>query len=120
MPSIQLFSDTTPTPEYAFPRPERLVTGNPQRTTWHHFTNDSGEVFMGIWASEEGAWRIEMGLTEDEYFYVISGHGQLIAETGEVREFIAGDAVIIPAGFKGTFRVIEKLTKHYVITDRKA
>lgn len=120
MPRIQLFADTTPTPEYDFPRPERLVTGNPQRTTWHHFTNDSGEVFMGIWASEVGAWRIEMGPTEDEYFYVISGRGELIAETGETREFTVGDAVIIPAGFKGTFHVIETLTKHYVITERKA
>ena len=75
---------------------------------------------MGIWASEVGAWRIEMGPTEDEYFYVINGRGQLIAETGETREFTVGDAVIIPAGFKGTFHVIETLTKHYVITERKA
>ena len=120
MPRIQLFSDAPPAPEFDHPRPERSISGNPQRTTWNHFTNDSGEVFMGVWTSEVGAWRIEMGATEDEYFYVIAGRGRLISEEGEIREFAVGDAVIIPAGFKGTFEVIDTLTKHYVITDRKA
>jgi uncharacterized cupin superfamily protein len=120
MSTIQLFSDQQPEAEFDFPRPERLVEGNPQRTTWHHFTNDSGEVFMGVWASEVGAWRIEMGTTEDEYFYVTAGRGSLTDDTGLVREFTVGDAVVIPANYKGTFRVIEKLIKHYVITERKA
>ncbi len=120
MPAVQLFSDQQPEAEFDYPRPERLVAGNPQRTTWHHFTNDSGEVFMGIWASEVGAWRIEMGATEDEYFYVTAGAGSLTADDGVIRQFTVGDAVIIPAGFKGIFNVIEPLTKHYVITERKA
>lgn len=119
MSNILLFSDSNPTPEFDYPRPERLVTGNPQRTTWHHYTNDSGEVFMGVWASEVGAWRIEMSATEDEYFYVIGGCGRLIDESGAAREFKVGDAVVIPAGFKGVFEVKETLTKHYVITERK-
>lgn len=120
MNQVQLFSDTTPEPEYDYPRPERLVKGNPKRTTWHRYTNDSGEVFMGVWASEVGAWRIEMSPTEDEYFYVISGRGRLLNDDGLAREFQSGDAVVIPAGFKGVFEVLEELTKHYVITERKA
>lgn len=119
MPSIQLFSDQQPEAEFDHPRPERLVTGNPQRTTWPHFTNDSDEVFMGVWASEVGAWRIEMGPAEDEYFYVIEGSGNLTDEAGNCRVFGVRDAVIIPAGFKGTFTVTEPLKKHYVIVDRQ-
>ncbi|MGL4768329.1 MAG: cupin domain-containing protein [Formosimonas sp.] len=120
MKQVQLFSDQQPQAEFDYPRPERLVTGNPQRTTWHHFTNDSGEVFMGVWASEVGAWRIEMSATEDEYFYVLEGSGHLTDDSGQVRTFGVGDAVIIPAGYTGVFTVIEPLTKHYVITERKA
>ena len=76
-------------------------------------------MFAGVWASEVGSWRIEMGETEDEYFYVIEGSGAIIEENGERRTFAVGDAVIIPAGFKGIFEVTTALKKHYVIVERQ-
>ncbi len=118
-PRIQLFREQTTAPEFDHPRPERVVNGNPQRTTWNHFTNGSGEVFAGVWASEVGSWRIEMSESEDEYFYVIEGSGALIENNGERRVFEMGDAVIIPAGFKGIFEVTAALKKHYVIVERQ-
>ena len=119
-PTIQLFREMKTEAEIDYPRPDRLVSGNPQRTTWNHFTNASGEVFMGVWTCEVGSWRIEMGVDEDEYFYVIEGAGAIIETDGARREFTVGDAVIIPAGFKGTFEVTAPLKKHYVIIDRQA
>ena len=118
-PHIQLFREQTTAAEFDHPRSDRLVNGNPQRTTWNNFTNHSGEVFAGVWASEVGSWRIEMGETEDEYFYVIEGSGAIIEENGERRTFAVGDAVIIPAGFKGIFEVTTPLKKHYVIVERQ-
>ncbi|MFZ1891741.1 MAG: cupin domain-containing protein [Formosimonas sp.] len=115
---VQLFSDVLPEPEFDFPLEERRVSGNPKRTTWSHFVNDSGEVYMGVWASEVGAWHIEMGPTEDEYFYVIEGRGRIVGDLA-TKEFAAGDAVVIPAGFKGVFEVVETLKKHYVIVERQ-
>lgn len=119
-PNIILFREQNTAAEIDYPRPERLVTGNPKRTTWNHFTNASGEIYSGVWSSEIGSWRIEMSEHEDEYFYVISGNGALIQDDGQVREFGVGDAVIIPAGFKGIFEVRETLSKHYVICERNA
>ncbi len=119
-PRIQLFREQDTAPEFDYPRAERLVTGNPKRTTWNHFTNQSGELFAGVWASEVGSWRIEMSSGEDEYFYVIEGSGALIEEGGERRSFSVGDAVIIPAGFKGIFEVTAPLKKHYVICERNS
>ena len=118
-PHIQLFREQTTAAEFDHPRSDHLVNGNPQRTTWNNFTNHSGEVFAGVWASEVGSWRIEMGETEDEYFYVIEGSGAIIEENGERRTFAVGDAVIIPAGFKGIFEVTTPLKKHYVIVERQ-
>ena len=118
-PHIQLFREQTTAAEFDHPRSDRLINGNPQRTTWNHFTNHSGEVFAGVWASEVGSWRIEMGETEDEYFYVIEGSGAIIEGSGERRTFAVGDAVIIPAGFKGIFEVTTPLKKHYVIVERQ-
>ncbi|MCE1160549.1 MAG: cupin domain-containing protein [Burkholderiales bacterium] len=116
---IQLFREQNTAAEFDHPRSDRLVNGNPQRTTWNHFTNRSGEMFVGVWASEVGSWRIEMGETEDEYFYVIEGSGAIIEENGERRSFTVGDVVIIPAGFKGIFEVSTPLKKHYVIVERQ-
>ncbi len=106
-------------PEVDYPRPERLLMGNPKRTTWNHYCNDSGEVFAGIWACEPGAWRISMGAHEDEFFFVTRGRCRLRADDGVVSDCVAGQSLVIPAGFSGVFEVMEAMEKHYMIVDRK-
>jgi hypothetical protein len=108
------------TPEFDHPRPERRVSGNPQRTTWNQYTNASGEVYAGIWDCEPGAWRIEMGPTEDELFTVLHGECQLIAECGNTVHCGAGESLLIPAGFRGVFEVLTALRKHYLIVERRS
>jgi hypothetical protein len=120
MSSIILFSQQTTQPEQDHPREERRLQGNPLRTTWNHFTNASGEVYSGVWGSEAGSWRIEMGPNEDEFFFVTEGRCRLIDEAGNAFEAGVGESLIIPAGFKGVFDVLEPMKKHYVIVDRKA
>ena len=119
MPAVIAFSQQATAPEYDHPRPERLVAGNPKRTTWNHYTNDTGEVYSGVWACEPGAWRIEMGDREDEFFFVVEGRCRLIGDDGKSAEIGAGESLVIPAGFSGVFEVLEPLKKHYMIVDRK-
>lgn len=119
MPAIIAFTQQQIAPEYDYPRAERLVNGKPRRTTWNHYSNDSGEVFAGVWACEVGSWRIEMGVTEDEFFFVTQGRCRLIDETGVAVEVQAGESLVIPAGFKGIFDVLESMQKHYMIVERK-
>ncbi|MBV8465354.1 MAG: DUF861 domain-containing protein [Burkholderiales bacterium] len=120
MPSIIAFHEQDTAAEYDHPREARRLDGNPLRTTWNHFTNDSGEVFSGVWACEKGSWRIEFGEREDEFFFVTEGRCRVIDEAGKAVEVGAGQSLVIPAGFKGVFEVIEPMKKHYVIVDRKA
>src|SRR5690349_779501 len=120
MPALVDFKKQHTQPDHDYPRPDRLVRGNPKRTTWNHFTNDSGEVYAGVWSSEGGSWRIEFGPTEDEFFFIIAGRVKIIGDDGQSAEIGAGESLIIPAGFKGVFDVIELVTKHYMIVDRKA
>jgi uncharacterized protein len=106
-------------PEIDHPRRERLISGNPQRTTFNHYTNSSSEVFAGIWHCEVGSWRIVMEANEDELFFVTAGRCRLTADDGHAVECAPGQSLVIPAGFSGVFEVIEPLTKHYMIVERR-
>jgi uncharacterized protein len=105
-------------PELDHPRPERLVRGNPQRSTWNVYANPTGEVHAGIWDCETGAWRIAMGETEDELFTVLHGRCRLMADDGPSVECGPGESLLIPAGFVGVFEVLEAMRKHYMIVER--
>lgn len=114
------FAAQTLDAELDYPRPERLIRGNPARKTWLHYQNKSGEVFAGIWSCEVGAWRIEMDEREDEHFFVTAGVCVITADDGHAVRCEAGQSLVIPAGFKGSFEVLEPLTKHFMIVDRQS
>ena len=100
-------------PEFDHPRPERLIAGNPQRTTWNHYTNASGEVFAGIWSSGVGAWRIAMGEREDELFFDSNGFIQRPSSIGteRTREY---DAVYIGYNGDGHFGRVNLTVSGYL------
>ncbi|HJV27429.1 MAG TPA: cupin domain-containing protein [Aromatoleum sp.] len=115
-PSLTVFTGASTEPEFDRPRPDRLMTGNPLRTTWNHY--DHAGVSAGTWACETGAWRIAFAEGKDEFFHVIEGRIRITDDAGMAREFGPGDACVIPGGFTGLFEVIEPVRKHYVIADR--
>lgn len=116
MNPLTTFSTCNTAPEIDYPRPDRLVSGNPTRTTWNHYESDG--VSSGLWDCEPGAWRIAFAEGKDEFFHVISGRIRITDAHGTSREFGPGDACVIPAGFTGIFEVLEHVRKHYVIIDR--
>jgi uncharacterized protein len=107
-------------PETDYPNPERRITGNPRRVTWNVYQNNSGEVFAGIWNCEVGAWRIAMGPMEDEFFFVVSGRCRVTDNNGMAVSAGPGESLVLPAGFNGSFEVLEPMTKHYMIVNRHA
>jgi uncharacterized cupin superfamily protein len=112
-------SCTDVVPTYDRPRPERLVKGDPLRTTWEFYAPPGGGISCGIWACEAGAWRIAFDEHSDEYFHVLAGRIRITDAEGCVREFGPGDACVIPAGFSGVFEVVEPVQKHYVMVKRQ-
>lgn len=119
MPELIAFAHQRPDPVHDRPRPDRLISGNPLRTTWNHFTNSSGELDAGIWSCETGAWTIAFAPNKDEFFCVIEGRIRITDNQGRPQEFGPGDACVIPAGFVGTFEVLEPVRKHYVVLERR-
>ena len=98
-----------------YPRADRLVTGNPQRTTQSLYEHP--HMSCGIWQCEVGAWRIEFATNKQEFFTLIEGKVRLHDLNGNFIEIVAGQAGVIPPNFKGTFEVIEIVKKYYVIVE---
>lgn len=105
-------------PDIDHPRPERLVAGNPRRETWNRVDTEVGagsRLYCGVWRCEPGHWRIEMAPGEHELFTVLQGRCRVHSAAGGFEEAGPGEALFLPAGFKGSFEVLEPLTKTYAI-----
>lgn len=118
MPRLTTFATQSPAPAYDRPRPDRLVSGNPLRTTFEHFAAPQGDLTAGVWQCEPGAWKIAFAPGKDEFFCVIEGRLRITDAEGHGQLFGPGDAAVIPAGFTGTFEVLERVRKHYVVLER--
>lgn len=116
---LKLQADMAGEPSVDHPRPERLLQGNPRRETWNRVDVGVGgaRLYAGVWRCEPGHWRIEMGPHEHELFTVLEGRCRVHALDGIVREAGPGEAVFIPGGFRGSFEVLETVTKTYAIVE---
>jgi len=106
--------------ELSHPLPERRLRGNPQRETWNQVEAPlagAQQFYAGLWRSEVGHWRIQMGPTEREVFTVVEGRCRVHAADGSFQEAGPGQAIHIPPGFQGSFEVLETVTKVYVIVE---
>ncbi|XZG71286.1 cupin domain-containing protein [Chitinibacteraceae bacterium HSL-7] len=109
--------DGSVTPELDRPRPDRLVSGNPLRTTWAHYEHRG--MTSGIWSCEVGSWNIRFADNKDEFFCVIEGRVRLWNEAGTCTEVGPGEAAVIPCGFVGRFEVVEAVRKYFVVSERE-
>jgi hypothetical protein len=118
MPLIRTFQQPDTLPVVDHPRVERREVGAPERHTWTLYESAADGVSAGIWHCEPGRWRIEFGPHEHEYFIVLEGRARLHGMDGAVTELGPGQAAVIPAGFRGSFEVLERVRKHFVVVER--
>jgi uncharacterized cupin superfamily protein len=102
-----------PEPEEGRPDPEKLLSGEPVNRTWNLYESADGKLFAGVWESEPGKWRI--AYDETEYCTILEGHSILTDEDSQTLDLHPGTSFLIPPGFKGTWEVVEKTRKEYVV-----
>lgn len=93
--------------------PDRVIDGDPLHVTEMRFESPDGELIAGTWTSTPGKWRAFA--ERDEFCTILVGLVRLIDDSGAAQIFRAGDAFLIPNGFRGFWEVIETTTKHFVI-----
>ena len=112
-PAIVAFSTTSPEVSVSTPAADRLISGNPEHTARNFFTDQSGQFFAGVWESTPGKWRVKY--TETEFCHLTRGLVEIEDARGTTSRFRAGDSFVVPAGFSGTWHVLEPASKLYVI-----
>lgn len=99
--------------EAASPAADRVIEGSPRQQIANHFADSTGQFFAGRWSSSVGKWRVRY--TETELCVVTHGRVVLESAAGLRSEFGPGSAFVVPAGFQGTWQVVEPCTKIYAI-----
>ncbi len=111
--SIIDFATTAPEVSLSSPAADRLLAGSPRQKTSNVFADNGGKFFAGVWESTPGKWRVSY--SENEFCHVTAGRIRITDKSGAEREFGAGDTFVVPAGFEGTWEVLEAARKLYVI-----
>ncbi len=99
--------------EVSEPPAERLIAGTPELQVRNYFSDTSQQFFAGRWSATRGKWRVRY--TENELCVMTAGRIVIESASGERSSFAAGDAFVIPAGFTGTWEVVEDCAKIYAI-----
>ena len=100
-------------PETSAPPPERLIAGTPQLRVANYYGDRTQQFFAGRWQATRGKWRVRY--TENELCVMTAGRVTLTSDSGERASFGPGDAFVVPAGFSGTWEVLEDCAKVYAI-----
>lgn len=98
-------------PEITRPDPGLVLAGDPVHTTWN--IEERGGLYCGLWQSTPGKWKISYD--EWEYIRILEGVSVLTDAEGRAVTLRAGDSYIIRPGYLGTWEVLEKTLKDYVI-----
>lgn len=94
-----------------------ILKGEPDQAVYNHYTSPCGQFAAGVWEGEVGQWTVNY--TEHEYCEIVQGVSVLRDQDGGAKTLRAGDRFVIPAGFKGTWEVLEPCRKIYVMFEQK-
>ncbi|WP_284944710.1 cupin domain-containing protein [Acidisoma cladoniae] len=109
IPAVVSFQDPLPEPVGFRPSPERILAGDPAQTVSTVFTSADGHFTCGSWTAARGTWRVVF--TESEFCHLLEGVIRVMGDDGSDRTFRAGDAFVTPAGFTGTWEILEPARK---------
>lgn len=110
-PKLVSFQAALPMPETFRPPAERIVSGDPVQRAQNLFASTDGRFNSGIWHAECGMWRVVF--TESEFCHILEGIIVVRGDDGSQATFKAGDAFVSPAGFTGTWEIVEPAKKFY-------
>lgn len=110
------FAHSNAAPEHYRPAPEKVLKGDPAQSVTNHYSSPCGQFNTGIWEGAIGQWNVNY--TEHEYCEILQGVSVIRDAAGNGKTVRTGDRFVIPAGFNGTWEVLEDCRKVYVIFEQ--
>lgn len=118
MPNRLVTFDPLPPAESTQPAADRRLSGDPRQRVWNVYSDAGAQFHAGLWASTPGAWRVRY--SEHEFCHLLRGALRIVGADGETWNFRPGDSFVVPAGFEGTWEVLEEAEKLYAIFEPAA
>ncbi|WP_299546640.1 cupin domain-containing protein [uncultured Tateyamaria sp.] len=111
--SVTLFQDT-PTPRVKKDIGNAIVSGEPVQHVELKYAGHGDTIKSGIWDCTAGAFTADYdGIVE--FCRVLEGGATITTHTGDTFQVTAGDAFVIEAGLRTTWKVESYIKKHFVI-----
>ncbi|MGS0676978.1 cupin domain-containing protein [Shewanella sp. 125m-1] len=92
---------------------EKVIAGEPEQALQNHYSSDCDQFHAGVWQGDIGTWNV--AYSEHEYCEILSGSCKVTDKNGHCITVKTGDRFVIPAGFEGTWEVLDNCRKVYVI-----
>ena len=87
-----------------FIAPEAVLEGNHRPRG--EMLYQGKELIMEIYEDDQATFAVTEPFPFDEYVLVLSGKLILTDAGGQVHEFVAGDSLVVPKGFTGTWKML--------------
>ena len=100
------------------PFPKEMVLSGRSKHSYHTFFSGE-EVVVEVYEAEPAKLKIDEPWPYDEFIYVLSGKLVLTDATGEVTQFVAGQSLVVPKGFLGTWEMQGNF-RELVVIEKKA
>ncbi len=105
------------TPGDPFIAPEDILKGN------HRPRGDAlywgKELAVEVYEDDPATFAISQPFPVDEYVLVLNGKLILTDANGKVQEFVAGDSLMVPKGFTGTWQMLGNY-RELIVVDRES
>jgi len=100
------------------PFPKEMVLSGRSKHSYHTFFSGQ-EVVVEVYEAEPAKLKVDEPWPYDEFIYVLSGKLVLTDARGEVTQFVAGESLVVPKGFLGTWEMQGNF-RELVVIEKKA
>lgn len=115
MIDLSAFHALARTPLGPFAAKPTSIEGQQQEASRVLWTSADGRVAIGLWECTPGLFTADRSQAS-EFCHLISGHVEMTRSDGRQVHLGPGDAINLPLGWTGEWRVLEQVRKLYVIT----
>ena len=93
-----------------------ILDGDPKQTGFVTDTEPKGVFVTGIWACTPGKYQVDQYHANCyEFGHILEGKVRVTDHEGDSAIYQAGDTIVTPKGFKGTWEVLEPIRKVFAV-----